>query len=81
LPESQNLTAGASFATLVNVASHEQPNVLRVKPGDPAASYLIQKLEGAATIGGQRMPLGGPYLDQATIDTIKSWIAAGATNN
>ena len=81
LPSSQNLTAGHSFANLVSVASHEQSAVLRVKPGDPANSYIIQKLEGTAGINGQRMPLGGPYLDQATIDTIKSWIAAGAGND
>jgi uncharacterized protein (TIGR03118 family) len=82
LPASQNLTTAAnSFANLVNVASHEQPSLMRVKPGDPANSYLIQKLEGAASIGGARMPFGGPYLDQVTIDQIKSWIAAGALNN
>ncbi len=55
--------------------------MLRVKPGDPANSYLIQKLEGSAGISGARMPFGGPYLDQATIDQIKSWIAAGAPDN
>jgi uncharacterized protein (TIGR03118 family) len=82
LPGSQDLsTAAKSFASLVNVASHELPALLRVKPGDPAGSYIIQKLEGAAGISGQRMPLGGPFLDQATIDQIKSWIAAGAANN
>jgi uncharacterized protein (TIGR03118 family) len=81
LPGSQNLTAGNSFANLVNVASHEKPALLRVKPGDPANSYLIHKLEGAASISGARMPLGGPFLDQATIDMIKSWIASGAPNN
>jgi uncharacterized protein (TIGR03118 family) len=81
LPGSQNLTAGNSFSSLVNVASHEQPALLRVKPGDANNSYLIQKLEGAAGITGARMPLGGPFLDQATIDQIKSWIAAGAPNN
>jgi len=81
LPGSQNLKAGSSFASLVNVASHEQPGLMRVKPGDPANSYLIQKLEGAAGITGSRMPLGGPFLDQATIDSIKSWIASGAPNN
>ena len=81
LPGSQNLTAGNSFANLVNVASHEKPALLRVKPGDPANSYLIQKLEGAASISGSRMPLGGPFLDQATMDMIKSWIASGAPNN
>ena len=81
LPGSQNLTAGNSFANLVGVASHEEPTIRRVTAGDPDNSYLIQKLEGAAGISGQRMPLGGPFLDQATIDKIKSWIAAGAANN
>jgi len=27
------------------------------------------------------MPLGGPFLDAATIEQIKAWIAAGAPNN
>jgi len=81
LPGSMNLTAGNSFANLVNVASHEQPGLMRVKPGDPANSYVIHKLEGAASISGSRMPLGGPFLDQATLDSIKSWIASGAPNN
>jgi uncharacterized protein (TIGR03118 family) len=81
LPGSQDLRAGHSFASLVNVASQEQPALMRVKPGDPANSYLIQKLEGAAGISGSQMPLGGPFLDQATIDKVKSWIASGAPNN
>jgi len=81
LPESQNLTAGNSFASVVNVPSIEVPALLRVKPNDPANSYLIQKLEGTAGIQGSRMPLGGPFLDQATIDLIKAWIASGAPNN
>jgi uncharacterized protein (TIGR03118 family) len=81
LPGSQNLTAGKSYGMLVNVASLEQPVLMRVKPNDPAASYLIQKLEGAPGITGVRMPKGGPYLDQATIDQIKSWILNGAPNN
>jgi uncharacterized protein (TIGR03118 family) len=81
LPGSQNLTAGNSFGALVGVASLEQPSLRRVNAGDPDASYLIQKLEGAAGISGSRMPLGGPFLDQATIDQIKSWISSGAPNN
>ena len=77
-----NLTSAAeTFASLVNVASQEQPALMRVKLFDPANSYLIHKLEGAATITGSRMPLGGPFLDQATIDQVKSWIASGAPNN
>ena len=46
-----------------------------------ANSYLVMKLEGTAGISGSRMPLGGPFLDQATIDKVKAWIASGAPNN
>ena len=81
LPGSQNLTAGNSFANVVNVPSIEAPALLRVKPNDPANSYLVRKLEGTAGIQGSRMPLGGPFLDQATIDLVKTWIASGAPNN
>lgn len=82
LPASMDLTsAAATFAALVNVASVEQPALLRVKPGDSANSYVVHKIEGAAGISGSRMPLGGPFLDQATIDQVRSWIDAGAANN
>jgi uncharacterized protein (TIGR03118 family) len=81
LPGAMDLRAGHSFASLVNVASLEQPDLMRVKPGDAAVSYLIHKLEGNAGISGQRMPLGGPFLDAATIDQVKSWIASGAPSN
>jgi uncharacterized protein (TIGR03118 family) len=81
LPGSQNLTTGNTFLNLVGVPSQEVPAVLRVKANDPANSYLIQKLEGAAGIQGSRMPLGGPFLDQAAIESVKSWIASGAGNN
>lgn len=76
-PRGLRLDADNSYALLVGVASVEVPGLQRVRPGDPNSSYLIQKLTGAAAVG-QRMPLGGPYLPQATIDVIKQWIADGA---
>jgi mono/diheme cytochrome c family protein len=82
LPGSMDLTsAAATFSALVGVASSEQPALQRVKASDAANSYLIHKLEGASTITGSRMPLGGPFLDQATIDQVKEWINSGAQNN
>ena len=86
LPGVQNLTAGHTFANIVNVPSIEQPTLDRIKPNDPANSYLIQKIEGAATITGSRMPLGcgavsNPCLDQANIDLVKTWVSQGALNN
>jgi uncharacterized protein (TIGR03118 family) len=78
LPGSMNLTSAAeSFAALVNVPSENEPAFMRVLPGNPEDSYIIHKLEGTQTVGS-RMPLGGPFLDQATIDQVKSWIQAGA---
>lgn len=78
LPAGMNLSsAAASFASLVDVASLQQTSILRVAADDADNSYLIHKLEGTATVG-ERMPQGGPILDQATIDVIRAWIDAGA---
>ncbi|MGH8260998.1 MAG: TIGR03118 family protein, partial [Steroidobacteraceae bacterium] len=59
LPGAMNLTAGNAYASLVNVASLEQPSLKRVAPGDPTDSYILHKLEGTPGITGGRMPLGG----------------------
>ncbi len=79
LPGSMNLSnVTASRAALVSVASVEKPGVQRVAPSNSAGSYIVQKLQGDPGIGGNRMPLGGPYLDQPTINVIRQWIDAGA---
>lgn len=67
-----------SYAFLVNHAADEVPELMRVNPGNPDDSYIIRKLEGAAGIVGGRMPLGGPYLSQEQINTVRDWIANGA---
>ena len=78
LPGVMNLTSAANtHAALVNVTSLNEPPLKRVLPGDPNNSYIIHKLEGTQTVGA-RMPFGGPFLDQATIDQVRAWIQAGA---
>ncbi len=76
-PRGLRLDAANSYALLVNVASIEVPALLRVNPGNPDASYLVQKIEGNAAVGG-RMPLGGQPLPQDRIDLVRRWISAGA---
>lgn len=76
-PMGLNLDAANSYANLVNVPSVQVPSLMRVKPGDPNNSYMIQKLSGTAAVGS-RMPFGGPYLTVATMDLIKLWITEGA---
>ncbi|MCH8250370.1 MAG: CHRD domain-containing protein [Proteobacteria bacterium] len=80
LPGVMNLTAGNSFTSLVNVPSIEVPSLDRIEPGNTLDSYLIQKIEGTAAVG-VRMPQGGPFLDQATIDMIKAWVDDDAPDN
>ena len=76
-----NLTAGNTHTSVVNVASLEVPTLDRVEPGDPDNSYLIRKLEGGPGITGSRMPFGGPFLDQPTIDMVRQWITDDALDN
>jgi hypothetical protein len=80
LPGVLNLTnAAASRAALVGVASIQVPALQRVTAGNPNDSYLIRKLEGGPNIVGQQMPRGGtPFLDAATIGSIRTWITNGA---
>ena len=77
-PEGLQLDATHSYALLVGVAERGKPSVWRVKAADPDSSYIIRKLQGSPGIIGQRMPFGGPYLPQSTIDVIRQWIANGA---
>lgn len=79
-PQGLRLDEANSYGLLVDVESTEVPSILRVAPGDPDNSYLIQKLEGTAEVGEQ-MPLGGPALEQASIDVIRQWITDGAIDD
>jgi hypothetical protein len=82
LPGVQNLTAGNTYANIVNVASIEVPALMRIKPGDPDNSYLVQKIQGSPGIVGVRMPANGPpYLTATQIAEVRAWVAAGALNN
>lgn len=80
-PEGLRLDADNAYNLLVGVPSTEVPSVLRVKPGDPDNSYIIQKLEGHAAVGAQ-MPFGcptsQPCLPTTTIAFVRQWITNGA---
>lgn len=74
------LLQGQSYASLVNVASTQEPGRIRVIPNDAANSYLVIKLEGRQSNGG-RMPPGGAALNANSVQNIKNWINQGAKNN
>ncbi|MDH4200312.1 MAG: hypothetical protein OEV66_08045 [Spirochaetia bacterium] len=74
-----DLTSGNAYTNIYNITSTQDPTKKYVVPSSSATSYLYIKLTGAGVTGTQ-MPKGGS-LTQTQIDTIKSWIDAGALNN
>lgn len=48
--------------------------------GQPDNSNLIKKLSLSPPFGA-RMPQGGPYLPDSTVNVLKAWINQGALNN
>lgn len=75
------LIPAKAIESLVGVKSVEAPNLVRVVPGDPDASYVIMKLEGthlAKGGSGAQMPFGAPPLPKETIAKVRQWIAEGA---
>lgn len=75
-----NLENGMSHAMLVSVASTQDAGTVRVNPGFPDTSYLIQKLEGPGA-SGQQMPANAAPLPQAEINVIRQWITDGADDD
>lgn len=51
----------------------------QIEPFDPSTSHLFLKIIGQEE--GDRMPLGGPYLDETQENAIRDWILEGAADN
>ena len=73
-------TEDVSYTSLINRpvtnADPSASGAVLVVPGDPKASFLIQKLKGTAP--GDRMPQSGEPLSKGTIKLIEKWIKRGA---
>lgn len=77
-----NLRHDLAYTSLVNIASRGKAGAVRVVPSVPVDSYLLQKVEGAPGIVGERMPrTGGPYLTPGQILIMRRWIELGAKND
>ncbi|MGA7306687.1 MAG: hypothetical protein WBW88_17555 [Rhodothermales bacterium] len=71
------LERGIAATSLIGVRSIGIPERLRVVPGRPDESYLLDKLRGERIVG-ERMPMGRAPLPDSLIEAIESWILAGA---
>jgi hypothetical protein len=78
------LPPAKAYGSLVSMKSNEVPALMRVTPGKPKKSYLINKLEGtqiAAGGKGARMLFVAEPLPADQIKLIRDWVTAGALNN
>ena len=75
-----DLSAGHAYADLVGVSSSQCNMRLRVAPGQPDASYLLDKIVGINLCKGTKMPKSGS-LSPAEIAAISEWICRGAPDN
>jgi hypothetical protein len=78
-----NLQPGVSWSGLVQqpAPAPESCGGVLVVPGQPSASYLIQKLTSATPCYGEQMPLsdfGSDPLPSCVVAIVQGWIAEGA---
>ncbi|BDD66122.1 hypothetical protein Sj15T_11430 [Sphingobium sp. TA15] len=72
-----------AYANLANVGS-VQTSMLRVAPGKPDKSYIMNKIlgtHGSVRGKGNAMPIGQPPLLNSEIEIVRVWIAQGGKNN
>lgn len=76
-----DLTAGNSYQELVNVTATQcNDGRMRVLPGDPSNSYIIDKILNVDLCFGTKMPKL-TSLPASDAQTISEWICAGAPDN
>lgn len=78
-----SLDPAEAYADLVGVPANNPvaavSGKLRVDPGHPESSFLMDKLRGSLEAGeGERMPRGLKKLKTLEIELVEQWIAAGA---
>jgi hypothetical protein len=75
-PLGLDLSPEVSYGNLVGLASRQDPSRQRIQAGNPAASYLIAKIEGTA--GNTQMPIGRPALPVPIRALLRDWVEQGA---
>lgn len=72
-----DLSPGAAYGATVGVPSSERPDLNRIEPFAPDASYLIKKVRGDADVVGSPMPLTGA-LTGDQFQLLVDWVQRGA---
>jgi hypothetical protein len=85
-PHNMSLAPGEAYGYLVGVPptnlTAQNAGKLRVDPGNPANSFILDKLRNRLVPGeGDPMPLQLRHLPDGAIRLIEEWIAAGAPSS
>ncbi len=72
-----SLEGDEAYENLVGKPSVGAPSKVRVQPGKPEQSYLIEKLTQDQPAAGARMPPGAT-VSAEQLELLRSWIANGA---
>lgn len=80
------VSSPAEGVTLPGICEGMPPNcadlgVLRIAPGDPENSLLLDKVENPQPRCGCPMPTSPPPLSEAEVEQIRMWIMLGAPND
>lgn len=67
------------YAALRRGGNNSRDNI--VVPGDPCASYIVQKVSSAPPTGARMPPSGPPFMTPAEIALLSDWIYEGAHDN
>lgn len=75
------LTVGKAYDELVNVPAMQcSDGRMRVMPGDPANSYILDKVLNVDVCSGKKMPTT-TSLSDPQVQLIADWICGGALND
>ena len=75
------LTVGKAYDELVNVPAMQcNDGRMRVLPGDPANSYILDKVLNVDVCSGKKMPTSS-NLSDPQVQLIADWICGGALND
>ena len=70
-----DLSGKNTYINLINIPSSTFPEIIRILPGKPDESLLMQRLEGKIIIS---VPLERNCVTKKEIETIRKWIENGA---
>lgn len=69
----------ADYRSLLRGGNNSRDNI--VVPGDPCASYIVQKVGTAPPTGARMPPSGPPFMTPDEIAVLSDWIYEGAHDN